>query len=113
MRQFSLILICLALVSCATKTEKDSENWTSIFNGEDLSGWTVKISGYPLGENFNNTFIVEDGVLKASYIKYDTFNGEFGHIFYNQLLSSYKLRLKYRFTGEQIKKGPGWAFRNN
>jgi len=111
----SLMAICLVyvltLASCSVKQEK--EEWQSIFNGKNLEGWTVKISGYPVGENYNNTFRVEDGVLKVSYDKYDVFNGEFGHIFYKEELSNYKLRLKYRFTGEQVNGGPGWAFRNS
>ena len=28
-------------------------------------------------------------------------------------LSHYKLRVEYRFVGEQVKGGPGWAWRNN
>ncbi|MEE4117120.1 MAG: DUF1080 domain-containing protein [Marinilabiliaceae bacterium] len=121
MNKLLVILISLVLVSCrgGSKVEKNSaaitegENWESIFNGEDLSGWTPKISGYPYGENYKNTFIAEDGVIKANYSEYETFEGEFGHLFYERSLSSYKLRLKYRFTGEQVKDGPGWAFRNN
>ena len=121
MKKLLLLFISLAIVSCGqeqkgkkqSSADAGSENWESIFNGKDLSGWTAKISGYPLGENFNNTFVAEDGVLKANYSEYESFNGEFGHLFFNRLLTSYKLRLKYRFTGEQVKGGPGWAFRNN
>lgn len=113
MKTFFITLIALSIISCGNNNSAPEQEWRSIFNGKDLNGWTIKISGYPLGENFNNTFIVEDGVLKADYSGYDTFNGEFGHIFYNELLTSYKLRLKYRFTGEQVNSGPGWAFRNS
>ena len=38
----------------------------------------------PLNENYRNTFRVEDGVMKVSYDQYDTFNNEFGHIFYKE-----------------------------
>ena len=104
--------IALTTISCSVKDQVE-EQWQSIFNGKNLDGWTVKIAGYPLNENFNNTFRVEDGVLKVSYDNYEKFNGEFGHIFYNEKLSKYKLRLKYRFTGEQVPEGPGWAYRNS
>lgn len=87
--------------------------WVSIFNGKDLSGWTAKITGYKAGENFGNTFRVEDGVMKVGYDKYDAFSGRFGHIFYKEKLSHYRIRLQCRFTGEQCPKGPGWAFRNS
>lgn len=114
MRKIILLIAALALAlnSCMVK-ERVDEEWHSIFNGENLDDWTIKMAGYPVGENYNNTFRVEDGVLKVSYENYDKFNGEFGHIFYREKLSKYKLRLKYRFTAEQVPGGPGWAYRNS
>jgi len=87
--------------------------WIQLFNGKDLTGWKVKIRGYELGENFGDTFRVEDGVMKVSYEKYDKFDSRFGHIFFEKPFSSYVLRVEYRFTGEQCPGGPGWAFRNS
>lgn len=113
MRHLIFIILALSAISCNRSDKGVAEDWTTIFNGKDLEGWTVKITGYPAGENFNNTFRVVDSVLKVSYDEYDSFNGEFGHIFYNNKLSDYKLRLEYRFTGEQAEGGPGWAFRNS
>jgi len=51
--------------------------------------------------------------LKVRYDEYDEFNNRFGHIFTKQTFSSYKLRAEYRFVGEQVKGGAGWAYRNN
>jgi hypothetical protein len=87
--------------------------WTSLFNGKDLEGWIPKFKGSPLGTNYLNTFRVENGVLKASYDGYSKFKGEFGHLFYKHPFSAYKLRVEYRFVGEQVPGGPGWAFRNS
>jgi hypothetical protein len=87
--------------------------WTSLFNGKDLTGWTPKLKGYDLGVNAMNTFRVEDGVIKVSYDSYSGFNGEFGHLFYDRPFSTYKLRVEYRFVGEQVPGAPGWAFRNS
>lgn len=99
---------------CAPGPESPKEErWISLFNGKDLTGWTVKIKGYDLGENFGNTFRVEDGVLKVSYDQYKTFDGKFGHIFYKDKFSHYRLRVEYRFVGEQTPGGPDWAFRNS
>ncbi|MFW5762389.1 MAG: 3-keto-disaccharide hydrolase [Cyclobacteriaceae bacterium] len=100
-----IIMLCL---SCQTQ-----EEWRSLFNGSDLTGWTPKIKGYPVGENFGNTFRVEDGLLKVSYAEYDSFNNRFGHLFHAEEFSHYLLRLEYRFTGEQCPGGPGWAWRNS
>jgi hypothetical protein len=87
--------------------------WTSLFNGKDLDGWVMKFKGSDLGENYKDTFRVEDGVLKVSYDKYTKFDGEFGHLFYKQPFSNYRLRIEYRFVGDQCPGGPGWAYRNN
>ncbi|MHC4399413.1 MAG: 3-keto-disaccharide hydrolase [Planctomycetota bacterium] len=89
------------------------EAWTPLFNGKDLAGWKVKIKGHDLGDNYKNTFRVEDGLLKVAYDGYDKFDGKFGHLFYHEPFSSYVLRVEYRFVGEQCPGGPGWAFRNS
>ena len=44
---------------------------------------------------------VEDGILKVSYDQYEKFGGKFGHLFYKDTFSHYRLRLEYRFVGEQ------------
>ena len=89
--------------------------WKQLFNGKDLTGWKAKIVGYELGDNFANTFRVEDGVIKVVYDKdkYESFGGRFGHLFYESEFSNYRLRVEYRFVGEQVAGGPGWAFRNS
>ncbi|NQT27168.1 DUF1080 domain-containing protein [candidate division KSB1 bacterium] len=98
-------------IGCSQK--KNNEKWISLFNGKNLDGWTVKISGYDLGYNYNNTFRVENGVMKVSYDQYDNFEGQFGHIFYEKPFSHYIIRIEYRFVGDQVPGGPAWAFRNN
>jgi len=102
------------LCGCAIEPagSRDSR-WVSLFNGKNLDGWKVKITGYDLNDNYGDTFRVEDGILKVSYEKYDKFDGRFGHIFYDETFSHYILRLEYRFVGEQCPGGPGWAFRNS
>ena len=87
--------------------------WIQLFNGKDLSGWTPKFKGYPAGVNYKNTFKVENGILKVDYSEYDKFNGEFGHLFWKQKLSHYRIRAEYRFVGKQLAGAPDWGFRNN
>lgn len=92
----------------------DQEDWVDLFNGKDLTNWSIKIRGYPLGENAFNTFRVEDGIMQARYDEYTEFNERFGHIFYDGgPYSHYKIQVEYRFVGEQVKGGPAWAWRNN
>ncbi|MFH1941192.1 MAG: DUF1080 domain-containing protein, partial [bacterium] len=107
----TLCFILLNLFCTQGSAEKDQ--WISLFNGKDLEGWKIKIAGHELGDNYGNTFRVEDGVLKVAYDQYDTFDGKFGHIFYKDKFSHYVLRVEYRFVGEQTPGGPSWAFRNS
>ncbi len=47
------------------------------------------------------------------YDKYSEFGERFGHLFYKDKFSNYRFRVEYRFVGEQVKGGPGWAIRNS
>ena len=89
------------------------ERWIQLFNGEDLDGWTPKFTGEALGVNYRDTFRVEDGLLRVVYDDWETFDGKFGHLFFEAPFSHYRLRVEYRFVGEQCPGGPGWAFRNS
>ena len=110
-------LITVALIATATSlpAAEPTENgqWIQLFDGKSLDGWTPKIRGYELGENFGDTFRVEDGVITVGYEAYDNFDERFGHLFYEHPYSHYRLRVEYRFTGEQVPGGPGWALRNS
>ena len=110
----SLLLTMVFLwVGCGALQQKDKPAWVDLFNGKNLDGWTVKITGHELGDNYKNTYRVEDGILKVAYDEYDTFDGKFGNLFYEHPFSHYILRVEYRFVGDQIPGGPGWAFRNS
>jgi len=87
--------------------------WIPIFNGKNLDGWTPKVTGYKVGENPLDGFRVEDGILKVDYSKFVRFNGRFGHLFYKDKLSSYILRVEYRFQGELLPDAPGYCYRNS
>jgi hypothetical protein len=121
-----LLLILLLTVLCLTalpaargpvaltpQTGAAPGDWIQLFNGKDLNDWTPKFSKYDLGVNLNDTFRVEEGLLKVRYDKWTKFNGEFGHIFYKDPFSYYVLAAEYRFVGEQVPGGPNWAVRNN
>ena len=109
-----MLLCVLALVQCGEAPEADGDSgWIQLFNGKDLEGWTPKIRGYDLGDNYGNTFRVVNGVMQISYDQYTLYEEKFGHIFYKDPYSHYRLRVEYRFIGEQCPGGPGWAFRNN
>jgi len=94
-------------------TNVDPRDWIQLFNGKDLTDWTIKFAKHDLGENLYNTFRAEDGLLKVRYDQWPTFNAEFGHLFYKDPFSYYLLAAEYRFVGEQVAGAPAWANRNN
>lgn len=97
----------LALTGC------QSDGFVPIFNGKDLTGWTPKFAGEDVGVNYKDTIVVEDGILKITYDHYETFNGKFGHLFFDKPYSHYILRMDYRFVGEQCEGAPSWTFINS
>lgn len=102
-------LLLSLLPACAATPPQ----WIPLFDGHSLEGWTVKIRGYPVGEDPQRTFRVEDGVMRVSYENYQNFDNRFGHIFHDMPWTRYRLRVEYRFTGEQCPGGAGWAWRNS
>jgi hypothetical protein len=114
MKPYFLLLLLLVTGACKLQQKaQEDTGWIQLFNGKDLSGWNIKIAGYPLNENYKNIFSVSDGILRVSYGQLDSFRGEFGHLFTLQTFSHYKLRIEYRFTGNQCPGGPEWAIRNS
>ena len=108
----TLILLLFSNLTFAQK-KADIKDWTSIFNGKDLSGWDIKISGQPLNDNYKNTFRVEDGMMRVMYDQYQNFEEKYGHIYYKKPYSYYIVRFKYRFQGNQTPGGASWNVRNS
>ena len=108
-------VVLLGQAARAPQNDPNQKEWLQLFNGRDLADWTIKFAHHDLGENYNGTFRVEDGLLEVRYDKWTTFNGEFGHIFYKQPFSYYVLVAEYRFVGEQLPAAGtiAWAKRNN
>ena len=105
--------LVLIITGCASNKIESSEEWQSLFNGKDLTGWDIKIKGFEVNDNYRNTFRVEDGMLRVVYSDYEKFDNHFGHLYTNVPYSYYKLRLQYRFTGDQLPDAPSWADRNS
>lgn len=117
----ALSLVLLILASCGSSsknTEAKNEDTIpepiQLFNGKDIDDWIPKIRYHEIGDNYANTFRVEDDILRVTYEDYEgDFEERYGHLAYKDPFSYYILRLEYRFVGEQIEGGPGWAWRNN
>ena len=87
--------------------------WRPLFDGRTLNGWTPKIVGRKAGDNYLNTFVVADGVIRVSYAGYHRFNGQFGHLFYRTPFKAYRLRLSYRLLEPGMPDAPKWAHSNS
>jgi hypothetical protein len=110
----SRLIVALFVFTAACQSQSGDDGWIELFNGENMDDWTVKVRGYLAGENFANTFRVEDGLLTVGYDEYDSdYNDRFGHIFHKTPFSHYRLLVEYRFVGEQAQNAPGWATRNS
>jgi len=106
------LIFSLALAAGAADTPP-ARPWIPLFNGKNLDGWTVKIAGHPLGDNFADTFRVEDGIIKVAYDKYPKFDGRFGHLYSNVAYSRYILRMEYRFEGRMMPDAPDYVNLNS
>ncbi|MDQ6763228.1 MAG: DUF1080 domain-containing protein [Bacteroidota bacterium] len=115
----SLLLVIISsvlVISCNSNKlssgQKADHKWVSLFNEKNLDNWVVKIAGYELGDNFGNTFRVENGILSTRYNAYDSFNKRFGALYYNKKFTNYRLKVEYRFIGNLTPGAPSWGFRD-
>lgn len=111
-KSIAVAAAALAAASCSSMPQ-GGEHWRSLFDGRTLAGWTPKIRGFPLGENYRDTFRVKDGAIAVSYDKYDQFGERFGHLFYQTPFNAYRLRFEYRFSSEHPADTPAWAIANS
>ncbi len=110
----SLLFITSCQPTSTTEQTEGSIEWVRLFNGENLEGWTVRIIGKELGENYGNTFRVDSGILKIRYDEYgDSFDNQFGAIYFKRPFSNYRLKVEYRFVGEPAPGAPEWGYRDS
>ncbi|MCY1647642.1 DUF1080 domain-containing protein [Caulobacter sp. SL161] len=106
--------LALGLAGASHAEEVRAGPWRSLFDGETLNGWTAKVARHPVGDNYRQTFVADQGVIRVSYAGYDKFDNQFGHLFYNTSFNAYRLRLTYRFLTEGLPLDtPGWARGNS
>jgi hypothetical protein len=112
-----LLFALLATQAPPTPTpwqDAPATEWRSLFNGRDLEGWTVKLAHHDVGDNYADTFRVEDGAIAVRYDRYgEQFGARFGHLFYQEPFSYYVLALDYRLRGAQQQGGPSYARLNS
>jgi len=111
---FYVIVLLLSVgYAYAQQAAAAKENWVPLFNGKDIKAWVAKINHHEVGENYANTFRVEDGIIKVRYDQYKEFNERFGHLYYKVPYSYYRLKFEYRITGEWKKDAPAYTMKNS
>ena len=104
---FFVTAVMLFSFSLVAQQHSSKEKWAWLFNGKDINDWVPKINHHETGENYGNTFRVEDSMIKIRYDQYDHFNEQFGHLYFKHPFSYYHLVFEYRITGEWRKRCPG------
>ncbi len=115
-RTIPFIAFLFIFGSCAVQKSTgnvEKEEWISLFNGKDINDWIVKVHHHETGDNYGNTFRVEDGLIKVRYDQYDSFNNRYGHLYFKQPYSYYHLVVEYRFTGIWRKDAPEYTLKNS
>ena len=107
------LLFSICIVGCNPRKSLPADEWIPLFNGKDLTNWTVKIHHHDVGENSGNTFRVEDGMIKVRYDQYGDFNDQFGHLYYDQPFSRFHLVVEYRFSGSLQPGAPDYTLLNS
>lgn len=107
------LLPFLLLIFTHCTHAQSKKDWITLFNGKDINDWIIKIHHHEVGENFGNTFRVEDGILKVRYDQYGDFNNQFGHLYFKQPFTHYHLVVEYRFVGEWYPSAPDYTVRNS
>ena len=110
---FSLIALVMLSIPAFAQKNADKEDWVTLFNGKDIKDWVPKINHHETGEDYGNTFRVEDGIVKVRYDKYDKFNEQFGHLYYKKPFAYYHLVFEYRMVGEWRKDAPEYTIKNS
>lgn len=82
-----LLLFVIIMISC------QSEKTTSLFNGQDLSGWHIDVPEMDTIPNTINPFIIRNGMLVS-------LGTPRGHLITDKIYKNYKLAVEYRFPGE-------------
>lgn len=89
------LLLALFAVGCASDSSSKSK-WLSLFNGRDLTGWTVRGKA---------TWSVQDGVLAGE--------GGMGHIYTDSACTDFEFKGEFRITSQGAKANSGFYFRAN
>lgn len=96
-----LFALVLAPFAFAAVTSAGDDGWMKLFNGKDLSGWTVFVNPKQKGDP-EKVFTVKDGIIVCQ-------GQPFGYLLTEKEYADYVLKVQWRW-GE---KGPAKGARNS
>jgi hypothetical protein len=92
MKNLLLLPVVLGLAACAGSAPA-AKRGTSLFNGKDLTGWTMDVPSRDANPQLREPFVVRNGMLVSL--------GEpRGHLITTQEYRDYRLEVEYRFPGQ-------------
>ena len=94
MKHKMLVALVVAIATVCAPSKGAESKWISLFNGKDLTGWTV---------HGKATWSVRDGVLVGI--------GGMGHIYTDATASDFELKGMFRITSEGREANSGMYFR--
>jgi hypothetical protein len=96
-----LIRSCAALSLVASAASAQGE-WKSLFNGKDLSGWTVTVDKLPVGQDPDRIVQVRDGVIHMYADTDPATKVPFGVITSDGSYSRFHLAFEYRWMDKKF-----------
>lgn len=93
MKNFIFLGVALLVAGCCTQ-QRNQSGWISLFNGKNLTGWTVRGKA---------TWSVQNGVLVGA--------GGMGHIYTDATATDFEFKGKFRITEDGAKANSGLYFR--
>jgi len=112
-KYFSIFILLFFILQASAQPTIDKKDWQTLFNGKNINDWVAKINHHETGDNYGNTFRVEDSMIKVRYNQYDSFHEQFGHLYYKQPFAYYHLVFEYRIVGEWRKDAPEYTIKNS
>jgi hypothetical protein len=95
------ILCSYAVLTIASSASAESE-WKSLFNGKDLSGWTVTVDKLPVGQDPDQIVQVRDGAIHMYPDTDPAAKVPFGVITHEGNFSRFHLALEYRWLEKKF-----------
>ncbi len=77
-------------------------DWQSLFNGKDLSGWTVTVDKLPIGQDPDRFVQARDGAIHMYADTDPAAKVPFGVATYEETFSRFHLVLEYRWLGNKF-----------